>query len=259
METIATPATTPQATLRDAADRAPVVGVRQLGHAVQGLPPGGRAARPVREDRRRGAGPPLHGRRADGRAPHPVGQGRRLRRPRRPRPRAGRRPRDDQLEHVPGQRLHAGQRLPPRRPRPPQGRRPPARVRRHHGRDRVARPQAVVRGRHQLPGPGRHPRPPGPPRRVAARSSTTGWATDQRLVLEYKLFEPAVLHAPTCPTGAPSLVHCLALGDEGHGRASTPATTRPGTNIEFIVASLLRLDRLGGVRLQLAGSTRTTT
>ena len=55
------------------------------GHAVQGVRPGGRPARPVREDRRRRAGPPLHRRRPDRRAAHPVGQGRRLRRPRPPR------------------------------------------------------------------------------------------------------------------------------------------------------------------------------
>ena len=67
------------------ADRAAVVGVRQLRDPVQGLRPEGRAARPVREDRRRRPGPPLHRRRADGRPPHPVGQGRRLRRPRPPR------------------------------------------------------------------------------------------------------------------------------------------------------------------------------
>ena len=34
---------------------------------------------------------------------------------------------------------------------------------------RVARPQAVVLRRHQLPGPGRHPRPPGPAGRGAGR------------------------------------------------------------------------------------------
>ena len=48
-----------------AADRASVVGVRQLRDAVQGLRPEGRPARPVREGRRRGPGPPLHRRRAD--------------------------------------------------------------------------------------------------------------------------------------------------------------------------------------------------
>ena len=61
------------------------MGVRQLRHPVQGVRPAGRPARPVREDRRRRAGAPLHRRRADRRAAHPVGQGRRLRRPGPPR------------------------------------------------------------------------------------------------------------------------------------------------------------------------------
>ena len=100
-----------------AADRAPVVGVRQLRDAVQGLPPGGRPARPVREDRRRRAGPPLHRRRPDGRAAHPVGQGRRLRATSPSTPRElGVALGHDQLQHVPGQRLHARRRPPPRRP-----------------------------------------------------------------------------------------------------------------------------------------------
>ena len=67
----------------------------------------------------------------------------------------------DQLEHLPGRRLHARQRLPSRCARPPQGARPPPRLHRHHGRDRLARPQAVVRRRDELPRPGRHPRAPG--------------------------------------------------------------------------------------------------
>ncbi len=37
------------------------MGVRQLGHALQGLRPAGRPARPLREDRRRRPGAPLHG------------------------------------------------------------------------------------------------------------------------------------------------------------------------------------------------------
>ncbi len=148
--------------------RAAVLGVRQLRDPVQGLRPEGRPARPVREGRGRRRGPPVHRRRADGGAPHPVGQGRRLRGPRPPRQGLRRRARDDQLEHVPGRRLHAGQRLPPGPARPAEGDRPPARVRRHHGRHRLARPQAVVRGRDELPGPGRHPRPPGPAGRGAA-------------------------------------------------------------------------------------------
>ena len=53
----------------------------------------------------------------------------------------------------------------------------PARVRGHHGPHRLARPEALVLRRHQLPGPGRHPAPgrTGWPRRC--RSPTTGSAT----------------------------------------------------------------------------------
>ena len=66
---------------------------------------------------------------------------------------------------------------------------------------------------------------------------------DQRLVLEYKFFEPAFYHTDV-PDWGTSLLHCLALGD----RASVCLDTghhAPGTNIEFIVASLLRAGRLG--------------
>ncbi|KRF24337.1 L-rhamnose isomerase [Phycicoccus sp. Soil803] len=66
---------------------------------------------------------------------------------------------------------------------------------------------------------------------------------DQRLVLEYKFFEPA-FYATDVPDWGTSLVHCLALGE----RATVCLDTghhAPGTNIEFIVAQLLRLGRLG--------------
>lgn len=66
---------------------------------------------------------------------------------------------------------------------------------------------------------------------------------DQRLVLEYKFFEPAFYHTDV-PDWGTSLVQCLALGD----RASVCLDTghhAPGTNIEFIVMQLLRLGRLG--------------
>ncbi|NDR53120.1 L-rhamnose isomerase [Actinomyces sp. 565] len=66
---------------------------------------------------------------------------------------------------------------------------------------------------------------------------------DQELVLEYKFFEPAFYHTDV-PDWGTSLVHCLALGD----RAKVVLDTghhAPGTNIEFIVAQLLRLGRLG--------------
>ena len=67
--------------------------------------------------------------------------------------------------------------------------------------------------------------------------------TEQRLVLEYKFFEPAFYHMDV-PDWGTSLVHFLALGD----RATVCLDTghhAPGTNIEFIVAQLLRLGRLG--------------
>ena len=66
---------------------------------------------------------------------------------------------------------------------------------------------------------------------------------DQRLVLEYKFFEPAFYHTDV-PDWGTSLVQCVALGD----RASVCLDTghhAPGTNIEFIVMQLLRLGRLG--------------
>ena len=66
---------------------------------------------------------------------------------------------------------------------------------------------------------------------------------DQQLVLEYKFFEPAFYHTDV-PDWGTSLVHCLALGE----RAKVVLDTghhAPGTNIEFIVAQLVRLGRLG--------------
>lgn len=66
---------------------------------------------------------------------------------------------------------------------------------------------------------------------------------EQRLVLEYKFFEPAFYHTDV-PDWGTSYVQVAALGakamvclDTGHHA--------PGTNIEFIVMQLLRLGRLG--------------
>jgi L-rhamnose isomerase/sugar isomerase len=66
---------------------------------------------------------------------------------------------------------------------------------------------------------------------------------DQRLILEYKFFEPA-FYVTDVPDWGTSLLHCLALGE----RAMVVLDTghhAPGTNIEFIVAQLLRAGRLG--------------
>jgi L-rhamnose isomerase / sugar isomerase len=68
--------------------------------------------------------------------------------------------------------------------------------------------------------------------------------SDQRMLLEYKLFEPA-FYTMDVPDWGTAYLQCVAAGakaavvvDTGHHA--------PGTNIEFIVASLLRAGRLGG-------------
>jgi L-rhamnose isomerase / sugar isomerase len=67
---------------------------------------------------------------------------------------------------------------------------------------------------------------------------------DQRLVLEYKLFEPA-FYATDVPDWGTAYVHCAALGERAVVCLDT-GHHAPGTNIEFIVMQLLRLGRLGG-------------
>src|ERR687897_556393 len=68
-------------------------------------------------------------------------------------------------------------------------------------------------------------------------------APHQRLVLEYKFFEPAFYHTDV-PDWGTSYAHCTALGDRAMVCLDT-GHHAPGTNIEFIVAQLLRLGRLG--------------
>jgi L-rhamnose isomerase/sugar isomerase len=69
-------------------------------------------------------------------------------------------------------------------------------------------------------------------------------ATDQRMLLEYKLFEPA-FYTTDIPDWGTSLLHCMALGAQAAVVVDT-GHHAPGTNIEFIVAILLREGRLGG-------------
>ena len=66
---------------------------------------------------------------------------------------------------------------------------------------------------------------------------------DQRLVLEYKFFEPAFYHTDV-PDWGTSYVHVQALGERAVVCLDT-GHHAPGTNIEFIAAQLLRLGRLG--------------
>jgi L-rhamnose isomerase/sugar isomerase len=67
---------------------------------------------------------------------------------------------------------------------------------------------------------------------------------DQRFLLEYKLFEPA-FYTMDVPDWGTALVHCLALGPKATVVVDT-GHHAPGTNIEFIVAMLLRAGKLGG-------------
>lgn len=66
---------------------------------------------------------------------------------------------------------------------------------------------------------------------------------DQRLVLEYKFFEPAFYHTDV-PDWGTSYVQVAALGEKAMVCLDT-GHHAPGTNIEFIVAQLLRLKKLG--------------
>jgi L-rhamnose isomerase / sugar isomerase len=67
--------------------------------------------------------------------------------------------------------------------------------------------------------------------------------THQRLILEYKLFEPAFYHTDV-PDWGTSFAHCLQLGERAQVCVDT-GHHAPGTNIEFIVAFLLRAGKLG--------------
>jgi L-rhamnose isomerase/sugar isomerase len=66
----------------------------------------------------------------------------------------------------------------------------------------------------------------------------------QRLLLEYKLFEPS-FYTTDVPDWGTAYAHCLKLGPKAQVVIDT-GHHAPGTNIEFIVAILLREGRLGG-------------
>ncbi|GAA1962830.1 L-rhamnose isomerase [Kitasatospora viridis] len=66
---------------------------------------------------------------------------------------------------------------------------------------------------------------------------------DQRMILEYKFFEPA-FYTTDVPDWGTSYAHCLKLGDRARVVVDT-GHHAPGTNIEFIVAFLLRERKLG--------------
>lgn len=66
----------------------------------------------------------------------------------------------------------------------------------------------------------------------------------QRLLLEYKLFEPS-FYTMDVPDWGTAYAHCLKLGPKAQVVIDT-GHHAPGTNIEFIVAILLREGKLGG-------------
>jgi L-rhamnose isomerase len=81
----------------------------------------------------------------------------------------------------------------------------------------------------------------------ALRETYERLGDDQRLLLEYKLFEPS-FYTTDVPDWGTSYAHCLELGEQAKVVIDT-GHHAPGTNIEFIVAFLLRLGRLGGFDL----------
>ena len=68
-------------------------------------------------------------------------------------------------------------------------------------------------------------------------------SSEQRLILEYKLFEPA-FYMTDVPDWGTAYAHCLQLGERAKVCVDT-GHHAPGTNIEFIVAFLLRAGKLG--------------
>jgi L-rhamnose isomerase/sugar isomerase len=78
---------------------------------------------------------------------------------------------------------------------------------------------------------------------AALREAYDRLTGEQRILLEYKLFEPA-FYATDIPDWGTAYAHCVELGE----RATVCIDTghhAPGTNIEFIVAFLLRQGKLG--------------
>jgi len=78
----------------------------------------------------------------------------------------------------------------------------------------------------------------------ALRETYARLGSHQRMLLEYKLFEPA-FYMTDVPDWGTAYMHCLAVGERAQVVIDT-GHHAPGTNIEFIVAVLLRAKRLGG-------------
>jgi L-rhamnose isomerase/sugar isomerase len=79
---------------------------------------------------------------------------------------------------------------------------------------------------------------------AALRETYDRLGDSQGMLLEYKLFEPA-FYMTDVPDWGTAYAHCLQLGDKAKVVIDT-GHHAPGTNIEFIVAFLLRAGKLGG-------------
>jgi L-rhamnose isomerase/sugar isomerase len=78
---------------------------------------------------------------------------------------------------------------------------------------------------------------------AALREAYDRLGAHQRMLIEYKLFEPA-FYATDIPDWGTSYAHCVELGERAVVCIDT-GHHAPGTNIEFIVAFLLRQKKLG--------------
>jgi L-rhamnose isomerase/sugar isomerase len=78
---------------------------------------------------------------------------------------------------------------------------------------------------------------------AALRQTYARLGEHQRMLLEYKLFEPA-FYMTDVPDWGTAYMHCLAVGEKALVCIDT-GHHAPGTNIEVIVATLLRAGRLG--------------
>ncbi|MDA8196665.1 MAG: L-rhamnose isomerase [Actinomycetota bacterium] len=68
--------------------------------------------------------------------------------------------------------------------------------------------------------------------------------SDLIMLIEYKLYEPS-FYTMDLPDWGTSLLHCMALGDRAKVLVDTGHHAL-ATNIEFLVSSLIRVQRLGG-------------
>ena len=158
-------------------------------------------------------------------------------------------PRHDQLQHVPGRRLHA--RAASATPTRASGARPSTTcssastswTRPGRATSSCGSPTAPTTPARTTSAPARTGWPRRSRRLRAARRRTSGWCWSTSSSSRRST-------RPTCRTGARRTPTASPLGPKAKVVVDT-GHHAPGTNIEFIVASLLRAGKLGALRLQL--------